>query len=115
MNYLVLTFSSADAPWTGSAEDLQSLQDLSALRDELAATGELVSAEGLAAPADGRVVQVRDGARVITDGPFGEAKEQVAGFFLIDCAGDDRADEIAARVSAMVRDRVEVRGVTFSV
>lgn len=114
MKYLVLVFSSADAPWAGSAEDVQSLRELEALRAELAATGELVSAEGLAGPSAGRVVQVREGERMLTAGPFGAAEEQVAGFFLIDCAGDDRADEIAGRVSAVVRDRVEVRGVTLS-
>jgi len=114
MKYVVLIFSNTDVPWTGSDEDLQSMRDLFAVREELAASGELVSSEGLSVPADGRIVQVRDGVQVVTDGPFGEAKEQVAGFFLIDCAGDERAEEIAGRVSAAVRDRVEVRGTTLT-
>ena len=114
MKYLVLIFSNTEAPWTGSDEELQSLQGLFALREELTGTGELVSSEGLSLPEDGKVVRVRDGARVVTDGPFGEAKEQVAGYFLIDCADEERADEIAGQVSALVRDRVEVRGVVLS-
>jgi hypothetical protein len=114
MKYLVLIFSNTEASWTGSEEDLQALRGLFALRDELAATGELVSSEGLSLPQDGKIVRVRGGAKVVTDGPFGEAKEQVAGYFLVDCADDARADEIAGRVSALIKDRVEVRGVTLS-
>jgi hypothetical protein len=38
----------------------------------------------------------------------------VAGYFLVDCVDDARADEIAGRVSALIKDRVEVRGVTLS-
>lgn len=114
MKYLVLIFNNNDSPWTGSEEDLQGMRDLLALRDELAATGELVSSEGLSLPQDGKIVRVRDGVKVVTDGPFGEAKEQVAGYFLVDCADEERLDEIAGRVSALVRDRVEVRGVTLS-
>ncbi|HEU4948542.1 MAG TPA: YciI family protein [Kribbella sp.] len=111
MKYLVLIFSNADTTRTGSEEDLRGLF---ALRDELAGTGELVSAEGLSLPQAGKVVRVREGAKVITDGPFGEAKEQIAGYFLIDCLDDERADEIAGRVSAVIDDRVEVRGVLLS-
>lgn len=59
-------------------------------------------------------MQLRDGRQVVTDGPFGEAKEQLAGFFLVDAADDARAQAIAGQVSAAVGDRVELRGTLLS-
>jgi hypothetical protein len=50
---------------------------------------------------------------VVTDGPFGEAKEQLAGYFMVDVADDDRAQQVAGRVAAIVGDRVELRGAVF--
>lgn len=107
MKYLVLIYG--DAPG-GSTADLRVVRELTKFKGELAGTGELVSSEGLSVPGDGRVVQVRGGVKVVTDGPFGEAKEQLAGFFMVDVADDERAQEIAGRVSALVGDRVELRG-----
>ena len=76
MKYLVLIFSNTDDFWTGSVEDLLALRGLFALRDELAATGELVSSEGLSLPRDGKIVRVRDGAKVIPkDRPPSDTKK----------------------------------------
>lgn len=107
MKYLVLIYG--DDTLTGSAADLQAMRELTKFKDELAGTGELVSSEGLGFPRDGRVVQLRDGVRVVTDGPFGEAKEQLAGFFLVEVTDDERAQQVAGRVSVLVGDRVELR------
>lgn len=114
MKYLVLIFGHTELTWTGSEDDAEGMRRLVGLKDELAASGELVSAEGLRLPVDGKIVQVRDGAQVVTDGPFGEAKEQIAGYFMIDVADDQRAQEIAGRVSILVNDRVELRGIVLS-
>jgi hypothetical protein len=68
---------------------------------ELTEAGELVDAQGLALPEEARVVRAgRDGAPEVTDGPFPEAKEFLAGFWIVDCESRDRAYAIAARVSA---------------
>ncbi len=109
MKYLVLIYGNADESWTGSEQDLQGLRDLTTFKAELAATGELVSAEGLTFPSEGKYVQIRGGRQVVTDGPFGEAKEQLAGFFMIDVPDDERAQQVAGGVSAIVGDRVELR------
>ncbi len=109
MKYLVLIYGNADEFWTGSGRDLQDVRDLMTFKDELAGTGELVSAEGLTFPSEGKYVQIRGGRQVVTDGPFGEAKEQLAGFFMIDVPDDERAQQVAGRVSAIVGDRVELR------
>jgi hypothetical protein len=112
MKYLVLIYG--DDTLTGSPADLRAVRELTAYKAELAGSGELVSSEGLRLPGEGRVVQLRDGVRVVTDGPFGEAKEQLAGFFMVDVTDDERAQQVAGRVSAIVGDRVELRATVIS-
>ncbi|GAA1382387.1 YciI family protein [Kitasatospora putterlickiae] len=82
------------------------MRDLNA---ELNASGELVDAQGLAMPETARIVRAGGGAPVVTDGPFPETKEWLAGWWIVDCApgsdddgdgGERRAIEIAAKVSA---------------
>jgi hypothetical protein len=71
------------------------------LNKELSEAGELVAAEGLAAPGQARVVRAGKGGRPeVTDGPFAEAKEFLAGYWIVDCDSPQRAYEIAARASA---------------
>jgi hypothetical protein len=79
------------------------------LMREISASGELVSGTPLAAPDTTRTVRVQDGTTVTTDGPFAEAKEQMAGYFVLDCADVDRATELAARFPDARFGRVEVR------
>jgi hypothetical protein len=68
---------------------------------DLAAAGELAGAEGLAGPGDARIVRATPGgAPAVTDGPYAEAKEFLAGYWIVDVASTERAFEIAARVSA---------------
>ncbi len=68
---------------------------------ELTDSGEFVSTEGLAWPEQARVVQARKGGPpAVTDGPFPEAKEFLAGYWIVDCESLERAIEIAARASA---------------
>jgi hypothetical protein len=68
---------------------------------ELRAEGVLVGAEGLAAPTEAKVVRAqKSGAPVVTDGPFPEAKEFLAGYWIVDCGSPEEAYKIAARASA---------------
>ena len=68
---------------------------------ELKESGELVGAEGLAGPGEAKVVHAtKGGAPAVTDGPFPEAKEFLAGYWIVDCDSPKRAYEIAARASA---------------
>ena len=99
-------------------EDIKAhIQFQRALNDELAKLGELVDAQGLAAPELARfVVWDGTGAPVVTDGPFPESKELLAGYRLVDVETADRAIEIAARASAApgpkgepIRQPIEVR------
>ena len=71
------------------------------LDQELTASGELAGAEGLAGPAEARVVRAtKGGAPAVTDGPFPEAKEFLAGYWIVDVETTERAYAIAARASA---------------
>lgn len=81
---------------------------------ELVASGEGIMGEPLAPPAESRIIRVRDGDANITDGPFAEAKEQFAGFILVDVADEARAVEIAASWPDAKYAAVEVRRVNVS-
>jgi hypothetical protein len=76
---------------------------------ELIASGEHVYAAGLADPTHTQTVEFRDGAAVVTDGPYAESKEFLASFGIVDVDSHERAVEIAAKVSRVFSSRVEVR------
>ncbi|TDQ54217.1 YciI family protein [Actinorugispora endophytica] len=71
-----------------------------AVNSGLADSGEFVDAQGLADPGEARIVRAdAGGAPVVTDGPYPETKEFLAGYWIVECAGPERAVEIAAHVS----------------
>jgi hypothetical protein len=74
---------------------------------ELTESGELIRVDGLADPVNTKTVRVRGGVPVVTDGPFTEAKEQLAGVWALDCESIERATEIAGPIAEY--DTVEVR------
>ncbi|GHF60723.1 hypothetical protein FHX82_002681 [Amycolatopsis bartoniae] len=79
-------------------------------------SGELISTEALADPSESAVVTVRDGARVVTDGPYLETKEYLGGYYLLDVENRERALELAALIpdASVEGIGVEVRQVMFS-
>ena len=77
--------------------------------DELQAQGIWVMGDQLAPPRRARSVRVRDGKRIVTDGPFAETKEAVGGFDLIECGSLDEALEIAASHPIAQMGTIEVR------
>ena len=85
---------------------------LDQLLTELDKSGELVTAVPLDPPARTRVVRVREGIRATTDGPYSEAKEQLAGVFIIDVDTPERAEEVAATIPEAQFVAVEVRPVS---
>jgi hypothetical protein len=80
-----------------------------ALDAALIDSGELVVSAGLADPITTRMIRVRDGVVISTDGPYAEAKEQLVGYYMVDCESLDRAAEIAAGIPDARWDRVEIR------
>ncbi|MFD5229306.1 YciI family protein [Streptomyces qaidamensis] len=92
--------ASAHSPaW--SEEELQTMfAYMGAINDDLAETGELVDGQGLAEPAQTRHVTLGDdGKAVITDGPYSETKELLAGYWVLECESLERVTEIADRVA----------------
>lgn len=75
---------------------------------EISASRELVTAEALAAPEEASVFRWQDGKPLATQGPYAETTEQLAGFFLLDVASRERAEEIG-RQFAGPGDTVELR------
>lgn len=72
-------------------------REFDALLEEISASGEFVTAEALADPASSTLFGWSPEGHLATDGPYAETKEQLAGFFIIDCATRERAEQIAAQ------------------
>jgi hypothetical protein len=105
MKYLCLVYLEADK--------LHAVPDRECFNcgDDLRRQGLLLSAEPLFPVETAKTVRVRNGRPVITDGPFAETKEQLAGFYLIDAATHDEALQIASRIPPAREGSIEVRPV----
>ena len=96
------------AGWTNAGIGTWPVEDIKAhirfmkeFAGELHRAGELVAGEGLAGPEDARIVRASaSGSPQVTDGPFPEAKEFLAGYWIVDVDTTERAYDLAARVSA---------------
>jgi hypothetical protein len=72
---------------------------MESFNQELAESGELVDTRGLTAPVHSRRIKLRDGVPVVTDGPYAESEEVLAGYWIVECDSFDRATEIASRLT----------------
>jgi hypothetical protein len=96
-DYDVLGGKPTDRP-AMSAEDVAAMHALmESIHKDLVESGELVDAQGLTAPVHARRVQLQNGVPVVTDGPYPETQEVLAGYTILECESFDRATEIAAR------------------
>ena len=77
--------------------------------EEMTKRGVLQGGERLHPTTDATTVQVRDGEVLTSDGPFAETKEQIGGFYLVDCKDLDEAIEIAAKIPGARVGSIEVR------
>ncbi|HLZ35657.1 MAG TPA: YciI family protein [Nitrospira sp.] len=81
------------------------------LAHDLHASGQYLAANPLHPTAMATSVKVRDGKRLVTDGPFAETREQLGGYFLIEAKNVDEAIAVAARIPMARKGTVEVRPV----
>ncbi len=110
MKYVALVYGNPGAfEALSQTERDELMRQADAFLKELTQSGELLGGEALADPSNGKTVRVRNGLPAVTDGPFAEAKEQLAGYYVLDCESLQRATEIVAHDPAARRWAVEVR------
>jgi hypothetical protein len=104
MKFMMMMHYAGEGPaiHTWPPQDIQAhIQFMHDLNRKLLEAGELVDAQGLAGPDQARIIRARKGGPpAITDGPFPESKEFLAGFWIIDVADEKRAIEVASTASA---------------
>ncbi|MER6951206.1 YciI family protein [Nonomuraea sp. NPDC000554] len=109
MKYMILTYGSqqdydgmagqATGKPAWSAEDFAAMGAfMDSFNKDLEESGELVETRALAAPVHTRRIGSKDGVPVVTDGPYAETQEVLAGYWIVECDSFDRATEIAARL-----------------
>ncbi|MFI5954641.1 YciI family protein [Cryptosporangium sp. NPDC051539] len=112
MKYLLLITMNPETFEALSEEEKQAVfAGHGELMEELQTTGELLGSVALAAPAASATVRVRGGAVDVTDGPYLESKEYLAGYYAVDCETMDRAIELAAKIPDAAFSAIEVRPV----
>ncbi len=117
MNYAMLIYDN-DAGWADLPDEeratlrAQEMPAWTALFEELGKADPNVSGKELDGRTTAKVVRVRDGERIVTDGPFAETKEVVGGLFLIDLPDLDEAIRLASMIPAAKGDgAIEIRPV----
>ena len=109
MKYMLLIYTDENAYADGERE--QCYVESTELTHDLNARGQYVAANPLQSVSTATSVRVRDGKRLVTDGPFAETREQLGGYFLVEANDLNEAIAIAARIPGARKGAVEVRPV----
>ena len=112
MKYMLMMFGDGATMMESHSPEwvTEMLAFMESFNADLEKSGELVSSEGLADPGSAKLVSLVDGQVVVTDGPFAEAKESLAGYWILEVADERRAIERAGEVVVWAQ-RVELREV----
>ncbi len=110
MRYLLLIYGDESA-WTDASEEETAaiMAAHQAFSEAVGAEGILRGGEALAPTSSATTVRVRDGEAMLTDGPFAETREQLGGFYMVECDTLDQAIEAARRIPEATGGSVEVR------
>jgi hypothetical protein len=109
MKYILLIYADEQV-WT-DPERQQCYQESTQLALNLKSSGHFLATSPLQSVSTATSVQVRDGKRLVTDGPFAETREQLGGFFMIEAKNLDEAIDIAGRIPGARKGTVEIRPV----
>ena len=109
MKYMLLIYADENV-WT-EPERQDCYNESTNLCHQLAAKGKFVSASPLQSVSTAHSVRVRDGRRIVMDGPFAETREQLGGYFMVEADSVDEALDIAGRIPGARKGTVEVRPV----
>jgi hypothetical protein len=109
----LLTIYNDETMWAGiePGEATTMMDGYRQFGQEITENGAYVGGEALEPVSTATTVRVKDGERIVTDGPFAETKEQLAGFYLLDCKDLDEAIGYAAKIPGAQSGCVEVRPV----
>lgn len=108
MNYMLLIYGNENRPQT-EAEVQAEMQGYNQFTEEVRTKGLLVAGEALHPTSTATTVKIREGKRLNTDGPFAETKEQLGGFYILNCKDLDEAISYAAKIPGAATGCVEVR------
>lgn len=111
MKYAILIYSSEQAGPQSEEEMMAEMPEWFAFTEELNQAGKNLGGEALLPAATATTVQIRDGQRITSDGPFAETKEVLGGFYIVEAADLDEAIDWAAKIPAAPYGSVEVRPV----
>ena len=109
MKYMLLIYMGENA--MTDAERQSCYQESTQLAHDLKSNGQYISANPLHPVAAATSLRIREGRRIVTDGPFAETREHLGGYFLIDAKDLDEALSIAARIPGAKKGTVEIRPV----
>ena len=109
MKYMLLIYGNECA--LSETERADCYVESTRLAHEIHSSGQYLAANPLHPTSTATSVRVRDGKRLVTDGPFAETREQLGGYFLVDATNLDEAIAIAARIPMARKGTVEVRPV----
>jgi hypothetical protein len=110
MRYALLIYASEQDWATQSEEESQAVnQEYMAFTKDIIDRGLMKGGEALQPTSTATSVRVRNGDTLTTDGPFAETKDQLGGFYLVDCKDLDEAVEVAAGIPDARRGTIEVR------
>lgn len=110
MKYLLLIYAQ-EAQWQAEGDefDEQLVQKYIAVMDELKAEGVYLDGRRLLPTETATTIKVRNGETLVSDGPFAETKEQLGGFFLVDCTDLDHATKVAKMIPSAEFGSIEIR------
>lgn len=109
MKYLLLIYGQENA--LTDTERRACYEESTGLAHQLKADGKFLATAPLQSVTTATSVKVRDGRRLVTDGPFAETREQLGGFFMVEAKNLDDAIEIAGRIPGARKGTVEIRPV----
>jgi len=110
MKYMLLIYDD-EKVWAGlsEAEQKKIMGDYRQFGQEIAAAGQMVTGAQLQPVSAATSVRVRNGKRLLTDGPFAETREQLGGYYLVEAKDLDEAIGLAARIPSARMGTIEVR------
>ena len=108
MQYMLLIYSNENGASDGDEDIIKRYGDFT---QEVRDGGKLVTADRLQPVSAATTVRIRNGETLVTDGPFAETKEQLGGYYVLECENIDEALQYAAKIPAAEHGSIEVRPV----